>query len=83
MEGIVPQEILTRILAAVRQSHANNQEMVQLLDSKIRSFYTAASGLVNDGVETLRGFGRVQTALDIHQQSYIYFNQSIVNLLIH
>ena len=59
MGDIVPQEIQTRILAAARQSHANNQEMVQLLDSKIRSLYTAASGLVNDGVETLRGFGKV------------------------
>ena len=39
IEGIVPQEIQTRILAAVRQSHANNQEMVQLLDSKIRSLH--------------------------------------------
>ena len=43
MEDVVPQEIQTRILAAVRQSHANNQQMVQLLDSKIRSLYTVAS----------------------------------------
>ena len=35
------------------------------------AYYTVASGLVNDGVETLRGFGRVQTALDIHQQSIL------------
>ena len=66
-----PMDIKVRILAAARQSHANNQEMVQLLDSKIRSLYTAASGLVNDGVETLRGFGRVQTALNVHQQSIL------------
>ena len=33
MEGIVPQEIKTRILAAVRRSYAYNQEIVQLLDS--------------------------------------------------
>ena len=59
MEDLVTQEIQTRILTAVRQSHANNQEMVQLLDSKIRSLYTAAFGLVNDRVETLRGFGKV------------------------
>ena len=45
--------------------------MVQILDSKIRSLYIAASGLVNDRVETLRGFGRVQTALDICQQSIL------------
>ena len=30
-----------------------------------------ASGLVNDGVETLRGFDKVQTALDIRQQSIL------------
>ena len=71
MEDKFPYEIQTRILAAARQSHANNQEMVQLLDSKIRSLYTAASGLVNDGVETLRGFGKVQTALDVCQQSIL------------
>ena len=45
--------------------------MVNLLDSKIRSLYTAAAGLVNDGVETLRGFGKVQIALDMHQQSIL------------
>ena len=66
MEDLVPQEIQVRILVAARQSHASKQEMVQLLDSKIRSLYTAASGLVNEGVETLRGFGEVQTALDVH-----------------
>ena len=48
MGDLVPQEIQTRILVAVKQSHTNNQQMVQLLDSKIRSLYTAASGLVND-----------------------------------
>ena len=53
MGDLVPQDIQTRILTAVRQSQANNQQMVQLLDSKIRSLYTAASGLVNDGAETL------------------------------
>ena len=69
MEDLVPQEIQSMILLAARQSHANNQEMVHLLDSKIRSLYTVASGLVNDGVETLRGYGRVQTALNVCQQS--------------
>ena len=68
MGELVPQKIQIMILTAARQSHTSNQEMVQLLDSKIRSLYTAASGLVNDRVETLRGFGRVQNALDICQQ---------------
>lgn len=64
-------DIQTRILTAFRQSHAINQQMVQLLDSKIRSLYTEACGLVNDRAETLRGYGRVQTALEVHQQSIL------------
>ena len=51
--------------------HTKNQEKVQSLDSKIRSLYTVASGLVNDRVETLRGFPQVQTALNFHQQSIL------------
>ena len=43
-------------------------EQVQLWDSKVRSLYSAASGLVNDGVETLRGYGWMQTTLNVHQQ---------------
>ena len=50
MEDAVPQEIQIRILVAARKSHTNNQQMVQLLDSKIRSLYTRAAGLVNDRV---------------------------------
>ena len=56
---------------AVKQSQANNQQMVQLWDSKAKSLYSAVAGLVNDGVETLRGYGKVQTALDMHQQSIL------------
>ena len=62
-------ELQTMILTAVKQSQANNQQMVQLWDSKARSLYSAAAGLVNDGVETLRGLGKVQRALDICQPS--------------
>ena len=71
MQDEVPQEFKTRILAAVKQSQANNQQMVQLWDSKARSLYSTAAGLVNDGVETLRGYGKVQTALDVRQQSIL------------
>ena len=67
----VPQEIQNRILMAVRQTHTNNVQRVQLWDSKVRSLYSVASGLVNDRVETLRGFGQVQTALDVPQQSIL------------
>ena len=60
---LVPHSIKDRVLIAARESHTRNQEKVQLLDSKFRSLYTAASGLVNNRVETLRGFRRVQTVL--------------------
>ena len=45
--------------------------MVQLWDSKARGLYSAATGLVNDGVVTLRGYSKVQTALDVRQQSIL------------
>ena len=45
--------------------------MVQLLDTKAKSLYSSAAGLLNDGVETLRGFGKVQMALDIRLQSIV------------
>ena len=67
----VSPEMKVMILTAVKQSQANNQQMVQLLDTKARSLYSSAAGLVNDGVETLRGFGKVQMALDMHQQSIL------------
>ena len=71
MGDLVPQNIKNRFLITAREAHTRNQERVQSLDSKIRSLYTVASGLVNDGVETLREFGKVQTALDVHQQSIL------------
>ena len=71
MGDSVPQEFKNKVLITARESHTRNQEKVQTLDSNIRSLYTSASGLVNDGVETLRGYGRVQTALNIRQQSII------------
>ena len=65
----VSQEVQNRILTAVRQTHDNNLEKMQLWDSKVRSLYSAASSLVNDRVETLRGYRRIQTALDVCLQS--------------
>ena len=52
-------EMKVMILMAVIESQTNNQQMVQLLDAKTRSLYSSAAGLVNAGVETLRGFGKV------------------------
>ena len=58
----VSQEVQSRILTAVRQAHLNNLQRVQQWDSKVRSLYSAALGLVNDRVETLRGYRWIQTA---------------------
>ena len=60
------QEVQTRILTAVRQAYSNNIQQVQQWDSKVRSLYSVALGLVNDRVESLRGYGLIQTALDVH-----------------
>ena len=57
MGDLVPQNIKNRFLITAREAHTRNQERVQSLDSKIRSLYTVASSLVNDGVETLRHCG--------------------------
>ena len=69
MGDSVDPETKERIMNTVNQSLASNRDKVQVLDSTIRSLYTVASGLVNNGAETLRGFGLVQTALDVRQQS--------------
>ena len=55
----VSPDIKTKILAASKQSQANNQQMVQLWNFKAKSLYSAAAGLVNDRVKTLRGFGKM------------------------
>ena len=67
----VSPEMKVMILTADKQSQTNNQQMVQLLDAKAKSLYSSAAGLVNDGVETLREFGKVQMALDMRQQSIL------------
>ena len=67
LESIMGDEVSPKmkvmILTAIKQSQANNQQMVQLWDSKAKSLYSAAAGLVNDWVETLRGFCKVQRLL--------------------
>ena len=55
----------------VKQSHDRNQMKVRALDSTIRKLYEAASGLVNDGAETLRNYGLVHAVLDIRRRSII------------
>ena len=60
--------IKERIIIMVKQSHDRNQMKVRALDSTIRRLYMAASGLVNDKAETLRGYGLVHAVLDIRRQ---------------
>ena len=49
----------------MEESHAENCRQVQALDSKFRSLYTTATGLVNDGTEAIRGYGRLASALNV------------------
>ena len=67
----VSPEMKVMILSAVKWSQANNQQIMQLLDAKAKSLYSSAVGLVNDGVKMLRGFGKVQRALDFCLQSIV------------
>ena len=49
MGDLVDPDTKERIMNAVNQSLANNMEKVQVLDSNIRSLYSLASRLVNNG----------------------------------
>ena len=44
-----------------------NMERVQLLDNVVRKFYSITAGLVNNGMEVIRGYGKQATALDVQQ----------------
>ena len=66
MGDSIPEDIKSRVLIAAKESHAKNLEKVQNLDSIVRSLYTSASGLVNDGMEATRGFGKVLTDLNVY-----------------
>ena len=46
----VSPEMKVMILTGVKESQANNQQMVQLLDAKAMILYSSAAWLVNDGV---------------------------------
>ena len=61
----VPEEIRDRVNIAVEESYAENCRRVQALESKFRSLYTTAAGLVNDSTEAIRGYGRLASALDV------------------
>ena len=66
-----PQEVQARILQAIRQTHVNNLEKLRAWNSKVRTLYSASLGLINNGVESYKGYGWIQTALDVRQQSIV------------
>ena len=68
MDSTIPQEVRERIHLAVEMSHQENVRKVQALDQKFRGLYTTVSGLVNDSMEAIHGYGKVASALDIRQQ---------------
>ena len=43
-------------------------ERVQLLDHVVREVYSIGAGLVNDGMEVIRRYGKLATALNVWQQ---------------
>ena len=67
----VPDKIRFRVNLTVEESHAENCRWVQALDSKFRSLYTTAVGLVNNGMEKIRGYGRLASALHVGQQAIL------------
>ena len=55
----------------MKEPHTRNCVRVQNQDLITRSLYTTAAGLVNDGMETTKGYGKVVAALDVWQQSIL------------
>ena len=67
----VPDKIRFRVNLTVEESHVENCRWVRALDSKFRSLYTTAVGLVNNGMENIRGYGRLASALHVGQQAIL------------
>ena len=61
----VPKEKRDRVVLAMKESHTENCEWVQALDSKCRCLYSTAAGLVNDGMKAIRGCGRLVSVLNV------------------
>ena len=54
----------------MEEVHTRNMERVQLLDNVVREVYSIAAGLVNDGMEVIRGYGKLATALDVRLSKF-------------
>ena len=61
----VQEDVKNRVLLNVKESYTRKCERVQNLDSITRNLYTTAAGLVNDGIEAPRGYGKVVAARNI------------------
>ena len=55
----------------MEESDAKNCRQVLALESKFRSLYTTAAGLVNNSTEAIRGYGRLASSLDVQQQAIL------------
>ena len=66
----VPEKVKGRV-HHMEEVNARNMERVQLLDNVVREFYSITAGLVNNGMEVIRGYGKLVTALNICQQQIL------------
>ena len=61
----VPENIGRRVLLKIEEVNTRNLERVQNLDSRVRDIYSIVAGLVNDGMDVTRGYGKLVSALDV------------------
>ena len=61
----VPEDLRRRVLLEIEEVHSRNQKRMQNLDSTVRDIYSIAAGLVNDGMDVTRGYGKLVSALDV------------------
>ena len=61
----VPKVIRGIVILEMEGVHTRNLERVQNLDSTVRDIYSIAAGLVNDGMDVTRGYGKLVSALDV------------------
>ena len=66
----IPEKVKGRVYH-MEEVDTMNMERVQLLDNIVREVYSIKEGLVNDGIEVIRGYGKLVTALNICQQQIL------------
>ena len=68
MDSRIPEEVCKWVKLLVEMFHQKNLKKVKALDQKVQGLCTTAAGLVNYSSETMCGYGKVISALDIRQQ---------------